>query len=1039
MMALDIDQWLIELGLHQYLEAFKANDIDGVVLRDLTSEDLENIGIKSVGHRRKLLSAIAHLSPVDGPSGPATGSEVRVTAGARPQEAERRQLTVMFVDLVGSTTLSSQLDPEEMHSLLTRYQNAVAGAVTRFEGNVAKYMGDGVLCYFGYPFAHEDDAERAIRAGVAIAEAVKAIITPDGGRLSGRIGIATGLVVVGDLIGAGAAQEEAVVGDTPNLAARLQSAAQPGQVVIAASTRRLVGDVFSFQDLGPMELKGITGPAAAFAVLSERSSESRFEARASGVISPLVGREHELALMLERWSRAKSGEGQVLVLTGEAGIGKSRLTRAMIDTVTREPHIRLSYQCSPYHSDSPLYPIVQQIAFAARFSPDDSLEDKLDRLETIVVGAEADRPLFAALMGLNFEARYGTLGLTAQQQRARMLDALARQLTALAEVRPVFFVLEDAHWIDPTTLELIDLCLDRVERSRVQMLITARPTFQHEFGGHPIVTKLALNKLGRDQVSEIVRRLTAGKAFPSEVLDVIVEKTDGVPLFVEELTKTILESGELGETPIAFELTRPLSRLAIPATLYDSLMARLDRLQPVKQVAQAAACIGRQFDYRLLKSILLLEDALLQEALDKLVKAELIFRRGTPPDANYTFKHALVRDAAYENLLKTRRQSFHAKLAAQLERDGAPPELLAQHAAAAGNDELAVRSWLAAGETAASRSANKEASSHFKAAIRLLERSSGLPAHDALMLDLHSALTSVMMVSLGYGSDEVGKVAARTVELCRAVGDEKKLAAVLWQAWLFNYTRANLQDSLTVARELHDRMRNSDDRTARIVAHTALGLTLFARGELDPALEQLGTAVEIDTGAAEGLTVDYQYGMDVGCAALAYRAWCYATMGLELKAREDRTILLGRLERTKHLFTLARGLNWCSIISAALHDWKESGAYAARAVALAGEYDLKLVSALGRTMQNIAIAVTRGDDNSFAEARNAISDYCQTGARVQVPFLLGLIAEAAINLGRHSIASDALGEARSLIEETGERQAASRIETLQQTLTGLRG
>jgi class 3 adenylate cyclase/tetratricopeptide (TPR) repeat protein len=1028
---LDIEQWLAELGLGQYAAAFRANDIDGGLLADLTAEDLESIGVTSVGHRRKLLAAIARISEA-----PPSPQPKHLPAGhgeARSHEAERRQLTVMFVDLVGSTALSTQLDPEDMRSVLTAYQNAVAGAVTRFEGNIAKYMGDGVLCYFGYPRAHEDDAERAVRAGTAICETVKSLSTPAGSKLSARIGIATGLVVVGDLVGAGAAQEEAVVGDTPNLAARLQALAVPGQIVVAASTRRLVGEVFSFGNLGDQELKGISARTSAFAVLGERASESRFEARASGTLAPLIGREQELALMLERWTRAKSGEGQVVVLTGEAGIGKSRLTRAMIDAVSREPHIRLSYQCSPYHADSPLYPVIQQLAFASGFESDDSNEDKLDRLDRVVVGAESDRPLFAALMGIDFAKRYDSLNLTAQQQRIRTLDALAGQLAALASQRPVFFILEDAHWIDPTTLELIDLCLERVARSRVQMLITARPTFQHGFGGHPIVTKLALNKLGRDQVAGIVQRLTGGKTFPVEVLDVIAEKTDGVPLFVEEMTKTVLESGELNETETAFHLTGPLSRLSIPASLYDSLMARLDRLQPVKQVAQAAACIGRDFDYRLLKAIMALDDASLQDALDRLASAELIFRRGTPPDAKYIFKHALVRDAAYENLLKTRRQSLHAKLVEVLESEGAAPEILAQHAAAAGKNDLAVRSWLAAGENAASRSANKEAASHFKAAIRLLEDTPGLADRDALRLQLYSALTSVLMLSQGYGSDEVGKVAAKTVDLCRTVGDENTLAPVLWQVWLFNYTRSNLDEALTIARELHDRMREAEDRTARIVSHTALGLTLFARGEPDAALEELEAAVQTDQ-AAESITVAYRYGMDVGAAALAYRAWCHAALGRDVEARAGRASLLSRLDRTKHVFTQARGLNWGANISAALQDWSEAAAYAARGVALAQQFDLKLVESIGRAVHNVAVAATTKDAEALAAAVAGISAYRQTGARVQVPFLLGLVAEVAIKLQIPSMAGQVIAEAWSLIEQTGERQAATRLASLRDTL-----
>lgn len=1029
---LSIDQWLSELGLSQYAAAFKANDIDSTLLCDLTAEDLESIGVVSVGHRRKLLAAISRIGNA-GLSEPRTVASVP-KAEVRAQEAERRQLTVMFVDLVGSTALSKQLDPEDMRSILIAYQNAVAGAVTRFEGNVAKYMGDGVLCYFGYPHAHEDDAERAVRAASAICGSINSQSTPAGSKLSVRIGIATGLVVVGDLIGAGAAQEEAVVGDTPNLAARLQAVAAPDQIVVAASTRRLVGDVFSFAEIGEQEFKGIAGKTPAFAVVGERVGESRFEARVSGAMSPLVGREQELALMMERWTRARSGEGQVVVLTGEAGIGKSRLTRAMIDAVSHTSHIRLSYQCSPYHADSPLYPVIQQLAFAAGFEPEDGNDDRLDRLERIVVGAEADRPLFAALMGLDFSKRYPSLNLTAQQQRTRTLDALAGQLTALALERPVFFVIEDAHWIDPTTLELLDLCLDRVARARVQMLITARPTFQHGFSGHPIVTKLALNKLGRDHVATIVQRLTGGKTFPVEVLDIIAEKTDGVPLFVEEMTKTVLESGELQETDSAFQLTGPLSRLTIPATLYDSLMARLDRLQPVKQVAQAAACIGRDFDYRLLKAILPLDDASLQDALDRLSSAELIFRRGMPPDARYIFKHALVRDAAYENLLKTRRQSLHAKLSEVLQREGAAPEILAQHAAAAGNAELAIRSWLAAGEAAASRSATREAASHFNAAIRLLEATPLLAERDELRLHLYSALTSVLMLSMGYGSEEVGKAAAKTVELCRTIGDDKTLAPVLWQAWLFNYTRANLDDALVIARELYDRMREAEDKTARIVAHVALGLTLFARGEISDALVELDEAVRADQSAEEAVTVAYRYGMDVGAAALAYRAWCHATLGQADDARKGRAALQSRLDRTKHVFTQARGLNWCSLISAALQDWENAVAFSARGSALAHQYDLKLVQSLGSAMQSIAASAAARDPSRLEQATAGIAAYRQTGARIQVPFLLGLVAEVALSLQEPAIAGTALAEALSLIEQTGERQVQPKLVALRHRL-----
>jgi class 3 adenylate cyclase/tetratricopeptide (TPR) repeat protein len=1017
---MDVGAWLRGLGLGQYEGTFRESEIEADVLPDLTEVDLEKLGLP-LGPRKRILKAIANLGDED--------KSPRPTSLVRPSSedaAERRQLTVMFCDLAGSTALSARLDPEDMRQVIRAYQDACSGVVARYDGFVAKFMGDGILAYFGFPHAHEDDAERAVRAGLEIASVVGALKTRSTDKLHVRIGIATGLVVVGDLVGEGAAQEQAVVGDTPNLAARLQGIALPGQVVLAEATRRLLGDVFNVAHLGFQNLKGIAGQPSAYGVIGERVVESRFEARASGAISNMVGRDHELALMLERWKQAKAGEGQLVLLSGEAGIGKSRLTRGMIDAVSPEAHIRMSYQCSPYHSQSPLYPIIQQLAFAAGFRPDDDNDDKLDRLEKVLVGAEGDRPLFAALLGLQTEGRYGTLSLTPQQQRARTLQALVNQLVELSGGKPVLFVLEDAHWIDATTLELVDLCLDQVASARVMMLVTTRPTFQHGFGGHPIVTKLALNRLGRDQITSIVNRLTNGKALPGELLDIIAAKTDGVPLFVEEITKTVLESGDLRETASAYELTGPLSRLRIPSTLYDSLMARLDRLQPVKEVAQTAACIGRDFDYRLLKAVSPLGDAALQDALERLTSAELIFRRGVPPDSTYIFKHALVRDAAYENLLKTRRQTIHAKLVEALEAIGAAPELLAHHATVAGMTEPAVRYWLKAGEQAAARSANKEAVSHLKTGIELLEGARDTAVKPRLDLDLHSALASVLMVTQGYGSAEVGRISTRTVELCRQVGDEATLAAVLWQAWLFNYTRADHAAATAIGLELEERMTDAIDPAARIVAHVPLGLSLFAVGKPLEARAKLDQAVLTYSGLKGG-PVAYRYGMEVGAVAHGYRAWCVGMLGYPEQSMEGRRDLLEVLERTKHPFTLARGLNWCSMISVVQRDWHAALQFAERAIKVACEYDLQLVSAMGRAMHGIARAAVERGTTSTGQMRDALDDYRRTGARFQAPFLLTLFAEASLDRKNWTDGMSAVSEALSLIEETGEAHVVPEV------------
>ena len=1017
---MDIAAWLQDLGLGQYEGRFRENEIEADVLRDLTEVDLEKLGLP-LGPRKRILKAIANLGDDD--------EKPRRTSSVRPSPddgAERRQLTVMFCDLVGSTALSARLDPEDMRHVVRGYQDACSGVVARYDGFVAKFMGDGVLAYFGFPRAHEDDAERAIRAGLEIVGAVGTLKTPVMETLQVRIGIATGLVVVGDLVGQGAAQEQAVVGDTPNLAARLQGIALPGQVVMAEATRRLLGDMFDLAHLGGQYLKGIAGQPSAYRVISERIAESRFEARASGAMSNMVGRDHELALMLERWKQAKAGEGQLVLLSGEAGIGKSRLARGMIDAVSSEPHIRVSYQCSPYHTGSPLYPVIQQLLFTAGIRPDDDHDEKLDRLEKVLVGAESERPLLAALLGLQTEGRYDPLSLTPQQQRARTLQALVKQLIELSRDKPLLLVLEDAHWIDATTLELIDLCLDYVASARVMMLVTTRPNFQHGFGGHPIVTKLALNRLGRDQIASIVNRLTNGKILPNELLGIIAKKTDGVPLFVEEITKTVLESGELRETASAYQLIGPLNRLTIPSTLYDSLMARLDRLQPVKEVAQTAACIGRDFDYGLLKAVSPLNDAALQDALERLTDAELIFSRGAPPDSTYIFKHALLRDAAYENLLKNRRQAIHAKLVEALAVIGAAPDLLAHHATAAGMTEPAVRHWLTAGEQAAARFANKEAVSHLKSGIGLLGGTADTAEMRRLDLDLHSALASVLMVTQGYGSDEVGRISTRTVELCRQLGDAATLATVLWQAWLFNWTRADHVAATAFALELEDRTTRTLDPAARLAADVALGLSLFAVGKPLEARAKLDQAISTHS-KLKGGSVDYRYGMDVGAVAHGYRAWCLGMLGYPDQAIEGRNVLLEVLERTKHPFSLARGLNYCSMISVVQRDWRGALQFADRAIQVAREHDLQMVSAIGLAVRGLARIAVEPSATSGAEIRDALDDYRRTGARFQMPFLLSLFAESSLERKNWDEGMASISEALSLIEDTGEGQVAPEV------------
>ena len=653
-----VRNWLEAIGLGQYADAFEANDIDTDLLAQIDDQLLKDIGVLSAGHRLRLRNAIAKLAPTSTAGANATNAIAATDASST--FAERRQLTVMFCDLVGSTALSARLDPEDLRAVIGAYHRCVAKVIGRGGGFVAKYMGDGVLAYFGYPRADEHDAERAVRAALKLVEKVAGVDTVAAAPLQVRVGIATGLVVVGDLIGQGASQEQAVVGETPNLAARLQALAEPGTVVIAPSTRRLTGGLFEYADLGAVELKGLGAPVMAARVLRGSAAESRFEALHGRDLTPLVGRDEELALLQRRWQQAKAGEGRVVVLIGEPGIGKSRLAQAMLEQPAGEPHTRLRYFCSPHHQASALHPFITQLEHAAGFSREDMPEARLAKLEALLARSNAGAEeigFIAERMSIPTGDKYRLPDLTPQRRKEKTLEALLAQLARLAAQQPVLMLFEDAHWIDPTSLELLTLTVARASTLPLLLLVTARPEFTPPWPADAHVTMQALARLGRREGMTLVERSAGGKALPAEILEQILARTDGVPLFLEELTKTIIESGLLREEDGHYALDGALPPLAIPTTLHDSLMARLDRLAPVREVAQIGAAIGREFSYPLLSAVAQQPDDRLTEALDRLVRAELVFGRGEVPEAVYTFKHALVQEAAYASLLRERRRS----------------------------------------------------------------------------------------------------------------------------------------------------------------------------------------------------------------------------------------------------------------------------------------------------------------------------------------------------------------------------------------------
>ena len=658
---MDIADWLRGLGLEKYAPAFDENAVNWDVLSELTTDDLKEIGVAAVGDRRRLLAAIAALA---GGASPAATAPVRSSAAP---EAERRQLTVMFCDLVGSTPLATRYDPEDLREIVGVYHRCVADTVGRFAGFVAKYMGDGVLVYFGYPEAHEDDAESAVRAGLAVIDAVSQLATPE--PLNVRLGIASGLVVVGDLIGVGAAQERGVVGETPNLAARLQALAQPGTLLIAESTRRLIGALFELDDLGSQPLAGFSGLQHVWRALGGSSVLSRFEALRSGA-TPLVGRDEELDLLLRRWKQARAGEGRAVLVSGEPGIGKSRLTAELSQRVAGEPHTRVRYFCSPHHQDSALYPFITQLEHAARFTRADSSEQKLRKLHQLLgpgSQSEDEIELLAELLSLPSSA--SSLNLSPQRKREQLFEALLHQLEALARAHPVLMIFEDAHWVNPTSRELLDLTLDRAARLRVLVIVTFRPEFRHDWAAQPHVTMVTPNRLGERDVVALVRELSGNTPLGSGVVEEIVERTDGVPLFIEELTKAVLERADQDNRIATVLSASPLPPLAVPSTLHASLIARFDRLGPLaREVVQISAILGREFSYELIEPVAQRHGTELQAALSQLTEAGLLFCRGAPPHASYLFKHALVQDAAYGTLLRTRRQELHARVASALEQ-----------------------------------------------------------------------------------------------------------------------------------------------------------------------------------------------------------------------------------------------------------------------------------------------------------------------------------------------------------------------------------
>jgi class 3 adenylate cyclase/predicted ATPase len=1023
----NIASWLEGLGLGQYTAIFEENAIDPGILPDLTETDLEKLGV-ALGHRKRMLRAIAGLA----------AQEQARTIAAPPlaapvSEGERRQLTVLFCDLVDSTVLAVKLDPEDLSAVIRRFQATCTAIITQAGGHIARYMGDGILAYFGYPQAHEDDAECAARAGLDLVAKVSQLVLPSHEALKVRVGIATGLVVVGETIGEGSSREQSVVGETPNLASRLQGLARPNTVVVASSTRRLLGDAFVCEDLGFHEVKGISGPIKIWRVTGEGVVESRFDALRSASLSQFVGRQNELDLLMGLWQRAKADQGQVALICGEPGIGKSRLSLALLDRISSEPHITIRCQCSPHHVNSPFYPVIRQFEYAARFDRDDSAEVKLNKLDALLSMAGhtgADAPLLAALLSIPTGSRYPASNLTPQQQKMHTISALIRHLLGLARKQPVLFVTEDVHWIDPTTLDLLNRIIDAVGKAPVFCLISFRPEFFPPWLDRSNATMLRINRLARDQVHAMILDVTGGKALPPDIEEQIVSKTDGVPLFIEELTKMVIESGLLRDAGDHYVDAGPLPTSVIPATLQDSLMARLDRLAAVKEIAQVAAVIGREFSYGLLAKVVPTSEEFLQAGLTQLTSAELVFGRGEPPDSTYIFKHALVQDAAYSSLLRSKRQQLHNTIAEALEEHfpdlvETQPELIAHHLAQAGAVRPAIDYLRKAGKRAIERSANTEAIVHLQRGLELLRSLPDSLNHRQVALDLEVMLAQAMIAGRGYAASETMEVLLRAKSLISESTETSQKFVILYGLWACHYVGGSVDMEQVTAAEFLAEAERYGDTAVLCLAHRTLGTTYVTMGEFAAGREHLEQARRLYH--PEHYT-RFQYGQDIGATVLCYLSWALWHLGFVEQAAAVAGEAVQRAEAISHphtlVYTLCHARGMMDVFRRRSEDTQR---YAGVVMALCSEHEFPFWAAGGQILSGWAATCHGQVEAGVDELNRGLAAWRKTGARLWLPIFLALEAEGHAKAGRNDAASRAIDQALLVSNETGERWAVAEV------------
>jgi class 3 adenylate cyclase/predicted ATPase/ABC-type transport system involved in cytochrome c biogenesis ATPase subunit len=1036
----EMKRWLEGLSLGQYAQSFAANDVDFDVLPDLTEAELERLGV-SLGHRKRLRRFIAAGAPRVGKLPPSLAAPLVAMRPATEPQPEKRQVTVMFCDLVGSTEMSARLDAEDLRHALRTYQRVCAEVIRSFEGFIAQFLGDGILAYFGYPCAHEGEAERAVRAGLAMLASTAQIVAESKIELEMRIGIASGPTVIGDLIGHGAAAQIAITGKTPNLAARIKEIAQPGTLVITESTRRLVAGHFEYEDLGPQRLKGISEPVRGWRVVRELSDVEQFEAKRITLVD-CVGRYRELRLLLDRWQMTTAGTGQAIVISGEAGIGKTRLVTLLREQLPANAQTHICLQCAQQYRNSPLHPLIIHLRRAAGVKGDDSPESKLGKIERLLAtaGSSYGAPLVAELLSVPLEDHHVPLARSPARQRAKTMELLIGQLFGLAAQKPVLLVVEDAHWLDPTTEEMLIHLLDRLHEHRIMMLLTTRPDCASSLVDHPHAMTLMLGRLDPDDARQMISEVSGCRTLSAEVTELILVKTDGVPLFIEELTKDVLESGQLQLDEAKHLQNGRFSDLSIPSTLADTLRARIDRLSSVKDVMHVGAAIGRSFPFVIIRAVMSLDDDMLRLALDRLVEAKLIYQHGAPPDAVYVFKHVLLQDAAYESMLRGQRISLHTRIVAVIEKQfpeiaETEPELVAHHCSRAELGEKAVNYWLKAGAGAVSRSANLEAINHLRNGLQQLHAIASEQERAHLELELQLTLGQALIAAQGYTAGETALAFLRAEQLVEKIGNAGQRYSALYGIFVGRLIGGHIDAASETIDRMHRLASSGEDDAYMCLAYRLRGSLSFFRGDLHSAHAELQKAIALYAPSQGRLAL--HFGPDTGPAALIFLAMTEWLRGGPDRALRTAQIAIADARKLENALTLGQVLTLAAQLHYMSQDYEGMFHLAKQGGDNCEQNGVRYFGAICQLYQIWARARLSNPADYIDDFRRGLAAYEKMGAGLQVALFRVMLAQLLLAAGRSAEAAEETETALAMITLNGERWWAPEIHrTLGHALLG---